>query len=550
MTRSLLLATLLLFAARERVRAQELRGIVVDSTSRRPIAGAVLVVLDSSGSTLARNITNERGSYRVELPPGAQRLHALRIGYRVRDIRLPARTADVTQLDVAMTAIPALLEPMRVTVAPRCPRRSDAAAAYSLLEQARAGLLATIVAREARPATLKLLVYERFMDGNSERIERQKVQIDSNVARTASFSAAATASDFVEQGFAQDSADTRVYFGPDAEVLLDDRFLLGYCIRIQDAQRERPNQVGLGFSAADRRRGRIDIEGALWIDTVAKALRDFDFKFVGVERARGAPVPAGRIWFREMQNGVVLIDRWFFTLIGAKADTVFGRNGSPNVRQFYFTRQAGGEIARAIWPDGLTWKGSLGTVQIHVVDAKGKPASGLIVRLGESDYLASPDARGDLEIPDVLPGPYAAMVIDSSLASEGVVLGTPLSLFAIRDSVVKATLVAPPPMEFQQRACSMRESRRWVPVRDVRDRTPVSDAKWDVGQSLGTPDEFIAASGITGTDGTFGFCDRYTSGRVFDIRARENTASAKAVIMTVRGVLEDLTIELPPKAAP
>ena len=246
--------------------------MVVDSMSRRPIAGAVLVVVDSTGTTLARNITNERGSCRVTLPRGAQRLRARRIGYRAREVRVPARTGDVTEFDIGMIAIAALLEPMRVTAAGSCPQRSDAAAAYSLLEQARAGLLATIVAREARPATLKLLIYERFMDGNSDRIEHQKVQIDSSVGRTASFSAATTASDFVEQGFARDSANTRLYFGPDAEVLLDDRFLLGYCIRIQDPQRERPNQVGLGFSAADRRRGRIDIDGALWIDTVARAL--------------------------------------------------------------------------------------------------------------------------------------------------------------------------------------------------------------------------------------------------------------------------------------
>src|SRR6185369_9004350 len=111
----------------------------------------------------------------------------------------------------------------------------------------------------------------------------------------------------------------------------DDRFLLGYCIRIEDPDRRRPNQVGLGFSAADRKRGRVDIDGALWIDTVAKALRDFDFKFVGVERTRGAPTPSGRIWFREMPNGVVLIDHWFFTLIGEKRDTIYGRNGNPEV---------------------------------------------------------------------------------------------------------------------------------------------------------------------------------------------------------------------------
>ncbi|MDB4891700.1 MAG: hypothetical protein JWL61_3555 [Gemmatimonadetes bacterium] len=550
MTRRLLLVALLLCALWAPARAQELRGVVVDSTNRRPISGAVLVVLDSAGATLARNITNERGFYRVDLPRGAQRLRALRIGYRVRDIRLPARTADVTELDVSMIAIPALLEPMRATAAASCPRRSDAAAAYSLLEQARAGLLATIVAREAKPATLKVLIFERFMEGNSERIDHQKVQIDSSAARTTSFSSAASASHFVERGFAEDSANMRMYYGPDADVLLDDRFLLGYCIRIEDSQRERPNQVGLGFSAVDRQRGRIDIDGALWIDTVAKALRDFDFNFVGVERARGAPVPGGRIWFREMPNGVVLIDRWYFRLIGVTADSVYDRNGVSQPRQSYFTRHAGGELARAIWPDGLAWKGSQGTVQIHVVDEKGRPATGLVVRLRDSDYTASPDAHGDLEIPDVLPGPYPVVVIDSALASEGVTLGTPLIVFGMRDSVVKATLVAPPPVAFQRKACSMIDSRRWVTVYVVRGKTPVADARWDLGQSLGTPAEFIAASGITGADGMFGFCDKQTAGRVFDVRARDNGATAQPVIMTVKAFVKELTIELPPRIAP
>lgn len=524
--------------------------MVVDSTNRLAIAGAVLLVLDSAGTTLARNISNERGSYHVDLPQRAQRIRALRIGYRLRDIKLPARTGDVTELTVAMVAIPALLEPMRVLASASCPRRSDAAGAYSLLEQARAGLLATIVAREAKPATLKLLVFERFMDGNSERIERQTVQIDSSVARTASFSAAATATDFVERGFAQDSANTRMYYGPDAEVLLDDRFLQGYCIRIEDSERNRPNQVGLGFSAADRKRGRIDIEGALWIDTVGKALRDFDFKFVGVERALGTPTPGGRIWFREMPNGVVLIDHWFFTLIGEKRDSSYDRIGNPHVRRFFFTRQAGGELARAIWPDGLAWKSTLGTVQMHVVDERGRPASGVIVRLAETDYLASPDARGDLEIPDVLPGPYPVLVIDSSLAKAGVILGTPLTVFAFRDSVVKATLVAPPPEAFQKKACSMLNGRQWVTVYVVREDRPVNDAHWDIGRALGTPDEYVTASGTTGVDGTFGFCDKYDGVRVVDVRARDSAKSAQSVVVTVEGFVKKLTVELPPRPAP
>jgi hypothetical protein len=87
-------------------------------------------------------------------------------------------------------------------------------------------------------------------------------------------------------------------------------------------------------------------------------------------------------------------------------------------------------------------------------------------------------------------------------------------------------------------------------VKVVRDHKPVYDARWDIGQSLGSPDEFITASGITGTEGTFGFCDKYTAERVFDVRARDNTDSAQPVIVTVKGFLRELTIELPPMTTP
>jgi hypothetical protein len=142
------------------------------------------------------------------------------------------------------------------------------------------------------------------------------------------------------------------------------------------------------------------------------------------------------------------------------------------------------------------------------------------------------------------------VVIDSSLASAGVVLGTSLKVFAVKDSVVKETLVAPPPIDFQRKACSMINGRRWVAVKVVRDRRPVADAKWDIGQAFGSPEEVVAASGITGADGMFGFCDKYTPEREFDIRARDNSILAQPVVVKVQGVLKDLFIELPPRGAP
>jgi hypothetical protein len=136
--------TALFISCTRELQSQELRGVVLDSASRRPLAGAVLVVTDSAGTTLTRTISNERGLYRVGLSPSAQRLQARRIGFRVRDLRLPMRAGELTELNVVMVAIPALLEPMRVTAAASCPYRFDVNAAYSLLEQARAGLLATL----------------------------------------------------------------------------------------------------------------------------------------------------------------------------------------------------------------------------------------------------------------------------------------------------------------------------------------------------------------------------------------------------------------------
>ena len=58
-----------------------------------------------------------------------------------------------------------LLAAWRGQAAASCPRTPDATAALALLEQARAGLLAIVIAREANPATLKHLVFERTMDG-------------------------------------------------------------------------------------------------------------------------------------------------------------------------------------------------------------------------------------------------------------------------------------------------------------------------------------------------------------------------------------------------
>src|SRR5262249_26861678 len=66
-----------------------LSGTIRDSASGVPLRGAVVVVRDSAGGSIARDIANVRGHYRVALGAGARRVEVIHIGSRPRVVDLP-----------------------------------------------------------------------------------------------------------------------------------------------------------------------------------------------------------------------------------------------------------------------------------------------------------------------------------------------------------------------------------------------------------------------------------------------------------------------------
>ena len=250
-------------APTRRANGQELRGVVRDSSSQLPIPGAVVTLQDIAAATLARTITNERGQFRVILlGDSVRRVRVIRLGFRPAVARLPEPVDGVIRVDVVMSSISMALTPVQVKAGPDCPRRGDRERALSVLEQARAGLLATVVARSDKPARMVRLRAIRTMDGFTDRIIHQRVTVDSAEGSIGSFGAARNASDLVRYGFTADSAGLVLYFGPDAEVLLDDRFAAGYCFH-SDGGRAKPIEsdrarlsTGRSSQWTDRRRRR------------------------------------------------------------------------------------------------------------------------------------------------------------------------------------------------------------------------------------------------------------------------------------------------------
>src|SRR6185436_3673568 len=141
---------------------------------------------------------------------------------------------------------------------------------------------------------------------------------------------------------------------------------------------------GLGFRPADRRRGRVDVDGALWVDTIARALVDIDYQYVGIDERMKPFRPGGRIFFRAMPNGVVVIDRWSIRIVGIE-ETALHR---------FYGAEVWGELARASWPDGTQWEGTLGSLQVQLTYDDGTPATGTIVRLEDTDYQGVADSTG------------------------------------------------------------------------------------------------------------------------------------------------------------
>ena len=490
---ALALAMLALYPARG-LSAQVLRGIVRDSASQQGIPGVVLVLLDANGRALGRNITNEEGHFSVALTAAMQRVQFLRIGFRPRTVAIPATTTE--ELGVTMSSIPTLLAAVNVVDAATCPARDDRAAAFALWEQARAALLATVVIREANPAEVVRLHYERRFD-DTDRVITQTVRIDS-ASTDRPWVAPRSAAAFVEDGFAIDSARSRWFSGPDADVMIDDAFARGYCFNIADADSTRPHAIGLGFVRANRKRGHIDIEGTVWIDSVSRSLTDIVFHYVGLDSRSERLRPGGRIEFRVMQNGAAMIDRWWLRVPMSKVGVPV-RGASP-----LEARESGGEVAHARWRDGREWQAALGTVRGHV---PGDGGAGTVIRLLDTDYHATADSGGDFEISNLLPGPYSITAINGRLAELGIVLKTLDGFTAVRDSVVRVNPAIPSAAQYIAGKCDPDSSRYAVVVARVLMPTgeAAEDARVEVRAISGGSVERIA-EGRTDANGLFFVC--------------------------------------------
>ena len=422
MSRRSILTLIALIGIASRLGAQQLRGVVRDSARTVSLPGAVVTAFDSAGAPIGRAISDAAGRFVLALPRTAARLHTVRIGYRPRDATMPA-IGDTLQ--IVMSRLPPMLATVRVTGSELCPGGNAASGAVELWEQAKAGLLATVVARDTKPAKVQALTYRRVTTPTDERVTEQTTQVTSGYSNRP-FIAPAEASFFAARGFMQEDTSGRLYSAPDADVLLDDAFAATHCFRTQPADNDHHGQIGLGFSPARGRDALVDVTGVVWIDGVSPQIRSIDFRYTGLEPAAERVGSGGHIEFRSMENGVAFIERWRLRLATLVADGNQRMDFAPGFarsrrsrNEFHVAelRESGGMVLAAAWPDGVTWIDSLdglnGRVsQLH--SALSIPAA--VVALSGTNAQTLTTAEGAFELAPVVPGRYDLVVTDTTLS--------------------------------------------------------------------------------------------------------------------------------------
>ena len=288
--------------------AQVIRGYVTDSISGAPVARGFAVLLAEDGIELERRLTSTDGTFSFALDsPGAYVIRSERIGYAAGESALLAvGTNQVVEITLRVHALAELLATIEVRGETRCGDPEDDPGFGALWTEARKALEAAAWTNK-QAYTHLLHGYRRVRDAKGRGLEYERTWQFGGVALQPF--ASLPAEQLARYGFVVMTGETRLYYGPDANVMLHDSFHQSHCFEAVTGERELQGLIGLAFSPTPDRE-LPDIEGVLWIDPEAFELRHIEYHYTKIE----LPVRDGRIggtiYFKPLSSGAWVVEEW------------------------------------------------------------------------------------------------------------------------------------------------------------------------------------------------------------------------------------------------
>ena len=289
-----------------RAAAQPITGMVIEDGVGTPIAGAMVILFDSTGTQVDRVLTNAAGRFLVRASdPGSHYITVERIGYAnwTTDPFEPEVGGQLLTIEVPVEAIP--LEGLDVSGSRRCEvRPEEGQATARVWEEVRKALSAEEYTRQASLYRYTLFRYNRILD----RDARETIEEDTTIAENLPAAFRSFPIEYlVARGFVQPTADTTtVYFAPDAGALISDAFLDTHCFGLREGEE---GKIGLLFRPLPDR-WVPEIGGVLWVDAATSELERLEFLYVNLIQSREVGEPGGEVAFTRLPDGAWIVREW------------------------------------------------------------------------------------------------------------------------------------------------------------------------------------------------------------------------------------------------
>lgn len=488
------------------IRAQIIRGQIVDEATQAPIPGAFIVLLDSAGTQRGAVLSGEGGAFILHVPEaGRYRLRAERIGYADM-LSGPLRVAQgqtVTyRFGITVKAVD--LEGLKVTGKGRCRMSRDVGAETSVLwDEVRKALSIAVWGDQERGVPYQTLLWSRERDFRSLAVSADTVRLSSGYGRTPF--ASESARSLGAKGFIRKLADGGfMFYGLDAKTLLSDDFLAGHCFRVKKAGRDQKGLVGLGFEPIHRN-GPPDIAGTLWVDQKTAELRYLEFKYDKIPMARDLPTKpfGGRMDFRRLGNGDWVVQHWWLRMPQSVVVTL----GRVEQHVAFRIREQGGEI-RFIGAAGASGAEGRSELSGIVYDStRGIPLARANVFLTDINRATATDLVGHFQLDDLPAGEHQIAFTHPRADSLGLAV-SPRTVVVDPNRYTSVTLAVP-----RDAACPASATAGGVVgfVDDLHSGEPVPNTEvritwWNAGKALGSLIRRVAHTDTTDVHGRYLFC--------------------------------------------
>src|SRR5688500_4974170 len=306
--RTLMIAAAIVIAG-SRAAAQEVRIEVVEAAYGRPIVGANVSVIDSTGLAIGGGFSDQGGYINLPVPMrGPFRVRSDKVSYDtwISVVLRQAGKPIHVRIGMAPTRTPSTV--VRTEMA--CQQLSGPGTpAGDLWVELRKALTASAMTEAKGLVPLDVDLYERVLDRNlgilSERTEQR-----SNVSRRPSTGIALDQLDSARRG---EATGGEVYRPPDAATFLSDAFVRSHCFSAIRGYGQENGLTGLEFKPA-RVGGLPELTGVIWLDPKANALRYLNFDYVNLPIPLRIARTTGRVEFQQLAGGQWIVPRWYIRM--------------------------------------------------------------------------------------------------------------------------------------------------------------------------------------------------------------------------------------------